>query len=81
MKQQTLKTEFRVNGKGLHSGIKVEATFKPAPENTGYLFKRIDLEGSPVIEALAENVVATNRGTVLGGRRRYLTKNLRRFLM
>ena len=66
MKQQTLKAEFSVNGKGLHSGVKVEAIFKPAPENSGYLFKRIDLEGSPVIEALAENVVATNRGTVLG---------------
>ncbi len=68
MKQQTLKAEFRVNGKGLHSGVKVEAIFKPASENTGYLFKRIDLEGSPVIEAVAENVVATNRGTVLGSK-------------
>ncbi len=68
MKQLTLKAEFSVNGKGLHTGVKVEATFKPAPENTGYIFKRIDLEGIPTIEALAENVVATNRGTVLASR-------------
>lgn len=68
MKQLTLKTEFSVSGKGLHSGVQVEATFKPAPENTGYIFKRIDLEGSPIIEALAENVVATNRGTVIASR-------------
>lgn len=68
MKQQTLKAEFTVNGKGLHSGLNVEATFKPAQENTGYIFKRIDIDGCPVIEALAENVVATNRGTVLGNK-------------
>ena len=65
MKQKTLKTPFSVSGKGLHSGLNVEATFKPAPENTGYVFKRIDLEEAPVIEALAENVVETNRGTVI----------------
>ena len=68
MKQLTLKGEFSVHGKGLHSGVQVNATFKPAPENTGFIFKRIDLEGCPTIEALAENVVATNRGTVLGCR-------------
>ncbi|MBR5085887.1 MAG: bifunctional UDP-3-O-[Muribaculaceae bacterium] len=65
MKQQTIKAEFCVSGKGLHSGVKVNAIFKPAPENTGYIFKRTDIEDAPVIEALAENVVATNRGTVL----------------
>ncbi|MBQ6278630.1 MAG: bifunctional UDP-3-O-[Muribaculaceae bacterium] len=56
---------FSVSGKGLHSGLNVEATFMPAPENTGYVFKRIDLQDAPVIEALAENVVETNRGTVI----------------
>ena len=65
MKQKTLKTPFSVSGKGLHSGLNVEATFKPAPENTGYIFKRIDLQDAPVIEALAENVIETNRGTVI----------------
>ena len=68
MKQLTLRAEFSVSGKGLHSGVQVEATFKPAPENTGYIFKRIDLEGCPIIEALAENVIATNRGTVVACR-------------
>ncbi len=65
MKQKTLNAPFSVSGKGLHSGLNVEATFMPAPENTGYVFKRIDLQDAPVIEALAENVVETNRGTVI----------------
>ena len=68
MKQSTLKASFSVAGKGLHTGLNVEATFNPAPENTGYVFKRTDLEGEPIIEALAENVVATNRGTVIASR-------------
>lgn len=66
MKQLTLKAPFTVSGKGLHSGLEITATFQPAPENHGYKFKRIDLEGTPVIDALAENVVETTRGTVLG---------------
>ncbi|MBR0023294.1 MAG: bifunctional UDP-3-O-[Muribaculaceae bacterium] len=65
MKQKTLNAHFSVSGKGLHSGLNVEATFMPAPENTGYVFKRIDLQDAPVIEALAENVIETNRGTVI----------------
>ena len=65
MKQTTLLKEFKVSGKGLHTGMVIEATFKPAPDNHGRKFKRIDLEGQPVIDALAENVVATNRGTVI----------------
>ncbi len=68
MKQRTLKAPFGVSGKGLHSGLNVEATFNPAPENTGYVFKRVDLEDAPIIEALAENVVATNRGTVIASK-------------
>lgn len=66
MKQRTLKEAFTVKGKGLHSGLEIEATFKPAPENTGRRFVRIDLEGQPVIDAVAENVLSTNRGTVIG---------------
>lgn len=65
MKQMTLKAPFTVSGKGLHSGLEITATFLPAPENHGYKFKRIDLEGEPIVEALAENVVDTQRGTVL----------------
>ena len=66
MKQCTLKGEFHVSGKGLHTGLQIEATFSPAPENTGYVFKRIDLEGEPTLLAVAENVVETVRGTVIG---------------
>lgn len=65
MKQLTLSQEFTVKGKGLHTGLEITATFKPAPENHGIKFKRIDLEGQPVVDALAENVVATSRGTVI----------------
>lgn len=65
MKQTTLKEEFAVSGKGLHTGLEIKATFKPAPEGHGYKFCRIDLEGRPTVDALAENVVATDRGTVV----------------
>lgn len=66
MKQLTLGREFTVSGKGLHTGAHLTATFSPAPDNHGYKIRRTDLEGEPVIDALAENVIATNRGTVLG---------------
>ncbi len=65
MNQVTLKKSFKVSGKGLHTGLKLEAEFLPAPINTGYKIQRTDIEGEPVIDALAENVVATNRGTVI----------------
>lgn len=66
MNQQTLKAPFTLKGKGLHSGIEITATFHPAPANHGVKFRRTDLEGQPVIDALAENVVDTARGTVIG---------------
>lgn len=66
MKQLTLKDSFTVSGKGLHTGMSIQATFKPAPVNHGYKFQRIDLDGTPVIDALAENVIETTRGTVIG---------------
>lgn len=66
MNQLTLKTPFKVEGKGLHSGQNLTAVFNPAPAGHGYKFKRVDLEGQPVIDALAENVVDTTRGTVIG---------------
>lgn len=65
MNQKTLNGEFVLTGKGLHTGLEIEARFLPAPANHGYKFKRVDLEGQPEIDALAENVVATNRGTVI----------------
>ena len=65
MKQLTLNGEFSVKGKGLHTGLEIEATFLPASENHGYKIQRVDLDGEPVIDALAENVTDTDRGTVL----------------
>ena len=60
-KQKTLKGSFSLCGKGLHTGLSLTVTFNPAPENTGYKIQRIDLEGEPVIQAVAENVVETQR--------------------
>lgn len=70
-KQKTLGGSFSLYGKGLHTGLSLTATFNPAAENTGYKIQRIDLEGEPVINAIAENVVETTRGTVVeqGGAR------------
>ena len=65
IKQKTLKSSFSLSGKGLHTGLELTVTFNPAPENTGYRIQRTDLEGQPTIEAIAEKVVDTQRGTVL----------------
>lgn len=65
LKQNTLAKSFSLQGKGLHTGLDIHITFNPAPDNHGYKIKRIDLEGQPVIDALAENVVSTQRGTVV----------------
>ncbi len=64
-KQTTLKGSFSLCGKGLHTGLSLTVTFNPAPENTGYKIQRIDLEGEPVIDAIAEKVIDTQRGTVI----------------
>ncbi len=64
-KQKTINRAVSLRGKGLHSGIEVEITLKPAPENHGYIFKRTDLPEQPLIRALAENVTDTSRGTTL----------------
>lgn len=66
LKQNTLRGSFSLYGKGLHTGLQLTVTFNPAPENYGYKVQRIDLEGQPVIDAIAENVVDTSRGTVIG---------------
>ena len=65
MKQITLKAPFSVHGKGLHTGMVIDAEFLPAPDNHGYKIQRTDLEGEPILDALAENVVSTARGTVI----------------
>ena len=64
-KQKTLNGSFSLYGKGLHTGLSLTVTFNPAPENYGYKIQRIDLPGEPIIDAIAENVTETTRGTVL----------------
>jgi UDP-3-O-[3-hydroxymyristoyl] N-acetylglucosamine deacetylase/3-hydroxyacyl-[acyl-carrier-protein] dehydratase len=64
-KQRTLKAPISFKGKGLHTGVEVNMTFQPAPDSHGYIFKRTDLPDQPIINALAEHVVETDRGTVL----------------
>jgi UDP-3-O-[3-hydroxymyristoyl] N-acetylglucosamine deacetylase/3-hydroxyacyl-[acyl-carrier-protein] dehydratase len=65
VKQKTIKSEISLTGVGLHTGKEVKMTFKPAPVNNGFTFVRVDLEGQPVIEADANYVVNTQRGTNL----------------
>ncbi len=64
-KQKTIKTAVSLDGVGLHTGNIVSMTFKPAPVNSGFTFVRTDLEGNPTVEALAQYVIATERGTNL----------------
>lgn len=64
-KQKTIQNEVTLSGVGLHTGNEVTMVFKPAPENHGFAFKRVDLEGEPVIEAKADYVTNTQRGTNL----------------
>lgn len=64
-KQRTIANEVTLKGVGLHTGENVTMKFVPAPENHGFAFKRVDLEGGPIIEADANFVVNTQRGTNL----------------
>ena len=65
VKQRTLKSEITISGVGLHTGKHATLVFKPAPENHGYKFKRVDLEGQPIIDADVDNVTDTSRGTTI----------------
>jgi UDP-3-O-[3-hydroxymyristoyl] N-acetylglucosamine deacetylase/3-hydroxyacyl-[acyl-carrier-protein] dehydratase len=65
VKQNTIEREVTLSGKGLHTGVEVTLTFKPAPEDFGFKFKRVDIEGHPVIDANISKVKGTSRGTVL----------------
>ncbi|WP_445382236.1 bifunctional UDP-3-O-[3-hydroxymyristoyl] N-acetylglucosamine deacetylase/3-hydroxyacyl-ACP dehydratase [Robiginitalea sp. IMCC43444] len=65
VKQRTISKEVTLKGVGLHTGAQVTMKFVPAPENHGYAFKRVDLEGEPIIEADANYVINTQRGTNL----------------
>jgi len=64
-KQHTIKRSVSLSGVGLHTGTPSHITFKPAPENHGYVFKRVDLENAPLIKADVDNVVDTSRGTTI----------------
>ena len=64
-KQKTIKKEVTLEGVGLHTGTDVKLVFKPGLENSGFIFERVDLEGSPKIEADANYVTNTQRGTCL----------------
>lgn len=63
--QKTINKPVTVSGLGLHTGATVNLTFKPAPENTGFVFKRVDVEGQPEIQASVDYVESTDRGTCL----------------
>jgi UDP-3-O-[3-hydroxymyristoyl] N-acetylglucosamine deacetylase/3-hydroxyacyl-[acyl-carrier-protein] dehydratase len=76
--QRTLSEKIRFEGVGLHTGELVVMEIHPAPENHGYKFQRIDLEGQPIIKADADLVVSTERGTTLeaNGARVYTTEHI-----
>ena len=63
--QNTIANQITLEGVGLHTGKNVVLTFKPAPANTGYVFKRTDLKGQPLVEADVQYVNDTQRGTNL----------------
>ncbi|RXJ51294.1 bifunctional UDP-3-O-[3-hydroxymyristoyl] N-acetylglucosamine deacetylase/3-hydroxyacyl-ACP dehydratase [Gelidibacter gilvus] len=65
IKQKTIQKRVSLKGVGLHTGNDVTLTFSPAPVNSGFAFKRMDLEGTPTIEAIASFVTNTQRGTRL----------------
>src|SRR6476620_4265081 len=65
VRQTTLGESITISGIGLHTGASVNLTFRPAPENHGYKFRRIDLPGQPVVEADVDYVSETERGTTL----------------
>ena len=65
-KQQTIAKRVSLNGIALHTGVRATLTLNPAEENTGIIFRRIDLPGKPEVKALASNVVDARRGTTIG---------------
>lgn len=64
-RQKTIKQDVSISGTGLHTGQKGTLTFHPAEVNHGIKFRRIDLEGAPIVDAKVENVVDTSRGTTI----------------
>ncbi len=66
VQQMTIKKSVSMSGVGLHTGVQTTMTFKPAPENFGIRFRRVDLSGAPEIPADVDHVVDLKRGTTLG---------------
>lgn len=64
--QKTIKNKISVKGTGLHTGAQVTLTFKPSPPDSGFVFKRMDLDNQPEVPALANYVISTDRGTTIG---------------
>ena len=64
--QRTLDSEVTLQGTGLHTGLPVRATLKPAGPGTGLVFRRVDLEDQPLLVATVDNVAGTSWETVLG---------------
>ena len=64
-KQRTLNAPITFSGKGLHTGLAVTMTANPAPANSGISFRRVDIEGTPSVPALADYVIDTSRGTTI----------------
>ncbi|GAL86561.1 MAG: bifunctional UDP-3-O-[3-hydroxymyristoyl] N-acetylglucosamine deacetylase/3-hydroxyacyl-ACP dehydratase [Sporocytophaga sp.] len=65
VKQHTIKSPVSISGVGLHTGVKVNMTFVPAPPNHGIVFQRVDLENQPIVEADVDYVVDLSRGTTI----------------
>src|SRR4051794_8557742 len=65
-RQNTIAREGALDGVGLHTGAPVTMRLRPAPVNTGVVFRRADLPGAPEIPALVSRVSSTDRGTILG---------------
>jgi len=76
--QRTLKSAVKLIGIGLHTGEKVTIELCPAPDNHGYKFQRVDIDGEPTIDADADLVVSTERGTTLeqNGAKVYTTEHV-----
>lgn len=76
--QKTLKNSIHFEGKGLHTGVNIQMSVFPAPVNTGFVFKRIDLDGKPTINGIADNVIDTKLGTTLeeNGARVYTVEHI-----